>query len=62
MKETVWISLVALVQLFAPLPITAAGAIRVMILDGQSGGSYHAWQQVTPPHTHEFAERRRITR
>jgi len=26
----------------------AAAAIRVMILDGQSGGPYHAWQQTTP--------------
>ncbi|MGH9723309.1 MAG: ThuA domain-containing protein [Bryobacteraceae bacterium] len=26
----------------------AASAIRVMILDGQSGGPYHAWQLVTP--------------
>ena len=46
MKETVWVSLIALVQLFAPS--TAAGAIRVMILDGQSGGPYHDWQRVTP--------------
>jgi len=46
MKKTVWISLIALVQLFAPL--TATAAIRVMILDGQSGGPYHDWQRVTP--------------
>src|SRR5436190_18187080 len=26
----------------------AAGPIRVMILDGESGGSYHKWQLVTP--------------
>ena len=26
----------------------AAPAIRVMILDGESGGPYHKWQQVTP--------------
>jgi type 1 glutamine amidotransferase len=26
----------------------AAPAIRVMILDGESGGTYHKWQQVTP--------------
>ena len=46
MKETVWISLIALIQLFAPL--TATAAIRVMILDGQSGGPYHDWERVTP--------------
>jgi uncharacterized protein len=48
MKETVWISLIALLQLFAPLTATAADAIRVMILDGQSGGPYHDWERVTP--------------
>ena len=48
MKEIVWISLIALVQLFAPLTAIAAGTIRVMILDGQSGGPYHDWQRVTP--------------
>ncbi len=26
----------------------AAGPIRVMLLDGESGGPYHAWQQTTP--------------
>jgi uncharacterized protein len=26
----------------------AADAIRVMLLDGESGGPYHAWQQTTP--------------
>ena len=26
----------------------AADPIPVMLLDGQSGGTYHAWQQVTP--------------
>lgn len=26
----------------------AVGAIRVMLLDGQSGGPYHAWQLTTP--------------
>ena len=29
-------------------PIAAAAPIRVMLLDGQSGGAYHAWQLVTP--------------
>jgi type 1 glutamine amidotransferase len=32
------------------LALVARGAapIRVMLLDGQSGGAYHAWRQVTP--------------
>lgn len=33
--------------LFAQLA-PAASPIRVMLLDGQSGGPYHAWQQTTP--------------
>jgi type 1 glutamine amidotransferase len=32
----------------APSPVPAAGAIRAMILDGQSGGPYHNWQLTTP--------------
>jgi type 1 glutamine amidotransferase len=30
------------------LQAAAANKIRVMILDGQSGGPFHAWQQTTP--------------
>jgi hypothetical protein len=30
------------------VPVFAAPPIRVMILDGESGGPYHAWQQTTP--------------
>ena len=33
-----------------------AAQIRVMILDGQSGGSYHKWQQVTPVLKKELEE------
>jgi uncharacterized protein len=33
--------------LFA-LPAVAANPIRVMILDGESGGTYHNWQAITP--------------
>jgi len=29
-------------------PLWAAPPIRVMILDGESGGPYHAWQETTP--------------
>jgi hypothetical protein len=34
----------------------AAGAIRVMLLDGQSGGAYHAWQITTPVLKKELEE------
>ena len=30
------------------IPAAPAAPIRVMLLDGQSGGAYHAWQLVTP--------------
>ncbi len=47
MMKIVWICLSAIALLMAG-PASAGSAIRVMILDGQSGGAYHAWQQVTP--------------
>ncbi len=34
--------------LLLALPTLAAPSIRVMLLDGESGGSYHKWQLVTP--------------
>ena len=34
----------------------AAGPIRVMLLDGQSGGPYHAWQLTTPVLKKELEE------
>src|SRR5262249_24314755 len=30
------------------MPISAAPAIRVMLLDGEQAGAYHAWQETTP--------------
>ncbi len=30
------------------IPISAAPRIRVMLLDGEQGGPYHAWQETTP--------------
>ncbi len=30
------------------VPATAAPPIRVMLLDGEQGGPYHAWQETTP--------------
>ena len=41
------IAVVALSVLVAGA-VPATPGIAVMILDGQSGGTYHAWQQVTP--------------
>src|ERR1700739_4780778 len=38
------------------LPMRAAEPIRVMILDGQSGGPYHAWRQVSTVLRKELAE------
>ena len=48
MKQLTVSILGGLVLLFAAQPEQAAGAIRVMLLDGQSGGPYHAWQAITP--------------
>ena len=50
MKKTLKIILMALcgAALFAALTSRAASPIRVMILDGESGGPYHQWQIVTP--------------
>src|SRR5438105_2537875 len=36
--------------------LLAAEPIRVMLLDGESGGSYHAWQQTTPVLKKELEE------
>ena len=38
----------AIVAVFAALTIRAAAPIAVMILDGESGGTYHDWRRVTP--------------
>jgi len=37
-------------------PASAATPIRVMLLDGQSGGAYHAWQLTTPVLKKELEE------
>src|SRR5262245_61069622 len=37
-------------------PLRAAEPIRVMLLDGESAGSYHAWQQITPVLKKELEE------
>ncbi len=45
MKKTI---LTLIVFVFLALPTLAAPSIRVMLLDGESGGPYHKWQLVTP--------------
>lgn len=47
MKRTV-IAIAAAAGLFAALTTRAAAPMSVMILDGESGGTYHDWQRVTP--------------
>ena len=47
MKRPVIVIAVA-ASLFAALTTRAAAPISVMILDGESAGSYHDWQRVTP--------------
>lgn len=41
-------AITAAASAFAVLTIGAAAPISVMILDGESGGTYHDWQRVTP--------------
>jgi uncharacterized protein len=43
-------ALLALVSavLLCALPAMAAGPIRVMLLDGEQGGPYHAWEETSP--------------
>jgi hypothetical protein len=44
------------VLLAAVLPGAAAGPIRLMLLDGESGGPYHDWRAVTPVLKKELEE------
>jgi hypothetical protein len=48
MSKTTWTGFCGLVLLAFVRPAPAASPIRVMLLDGQSGGPYHAWQLTTP--------------
>jgi type 1 glutamine amidotransferase len=47
MRKTKW-TFCGLAFLACVRPAPAASPIRVMLLDGQSGGPYHAWQLTTP--------------
>lgn len=42
------IAVLGMLPMLAVGPAAAASMIRVMILDGEQGGTYHAWQQTTP--------------
>src|SRR6187431_3616155 len=42
------IALLSALVVFATMASRAAAPISVMILDGESGGTYHDWQRVTP--------------
>lgn len=55
MNKIVSASLCGALLLRAPLA-PAANPIRVMLLDGQSGGPYHAWQLTTPVLKKELEE------
>ncbi len=55
MKTTLFAILVSIAAL-APVRAAAAGPIRVMLLDGESGGTYHNWQLTTPVIKKELEE------
>ena len=47
--NTIFYAVLASVLLVTPaLPVSAAAPVRVMVLDGQSAGTYHDWQHTTP--------------
>jgi uncharacterized protein len=48
MNKTVYAALSGIALLTLVLPVRAVNPVRVMILDGQSGGTYHDWRHVTP--------------
>lgn len=48
MKKYLGLVLAGVLALSVAPPIAAAPKIRVMILDGQSGGPYHPWKETTP--------------
>ena len=48
MKTRFSFSLALSALLLLPIAVPAAPSIRVMLLDGESGGPYHKWQLTTP--------------
>src|SRR5437660_10396266 len=47
MKNTIIGALLGAVLAWV-LPVSAAPPIRVMLLDGEQAGAYHAWKETTP--------------
>jgi len=56
MRKTVVVLLTYATILALTNSAKAADPIRVMILDGQSGGTYHDWSHVTPVLQKELEE------
>ena len=48
MNKTICAAFGSLALLALVLPARAVNPVRVMILDGESGGPYHDWQHTTP--------------
>src|SRR5450755_1793801 len=48
MSKSFYSALACALLLASSLPLGAAAPLRVMILDGQSAGTYHDWQHTTP--------------
>jgi uncharacterized protein len=57
MRMPAWIALVGVALLGAPAP-RAAAPLRVMLLDGESGGAYHRWPIATAILKRELEETR----
>src|SRR5579871_1577689 len=53
-KQLVWAIAIAAALYVAPA--RGAGPIKVMLLDGESGGAYHAWKITTPVLKKELEE------
>jgi type 1 glutamine amidotransferase len=56
MKKALLATVFLTLLLMAAQPSFSAGPIRVMLLDGQSGGPYHNWQLTTPVMKKELEE------
>jgi hypothetical protein len=56
MKKSLILAAIAGACLSAPLRVAAAGPIKAMLLDGESGGTYHNWQLTTPVLKKELEE------
>ncbi len=48
MKTSIFLAILTAASLLTPAPGRAATPIKVMLLDGESGGTYHDWQLTTP--------------